>query len=112
MKSCCLFALVTVVSSTASAAPINVQQNNAQNVVSVIQQRSTMIAIDRSVTASNGRTTVTEIVRIGPEPDPVRIQQSGIVNLSSVYQQGRSPRLDLLQQGQVNRERTFQYHIP
>lgn len=107
-----LFASLAAVPSAASAAPLSIQQGSPRNIVRIIQQRSAIVSIDRSVTASNGRRTITEIVRIGPDPDPVRIQQSGISNYSAVFQQGRDPKLELNQQGEVNRERTLQYAIP
>lgn len=96
----------------AMAAPISVTQSSDRNVLTIIQQRNPIITIDRSITASNGRSTVTEITRIGPDADPVIVRQSGSVNLLQAIQQGRNPYLDLQQTGAVNRAFVGQAMIP
>lgn len=93
------------------AAPLSIVQGSQRNVVSVIQERSSILSIDRNRTASNGRTTVTEIVQIGPDPASVQIRQNGTVNWSRVFQQGRNTMLDLQQDGSFNRAVTIQRNL-
>ena len=99
-------------SGGALAAPLNVTQSSPNNSLSLIQQHNTVISIDRNITASDGRRTITEITQIGPDPAPARVRQSGASNLVRSVQQGRDPILDLRQDGSVNRAVSVQTFIP
>lgn len=96
----------------AVAAPLNVVQNAPSNALTLIQQRNTVLSIDRNVTVSDGRRTITEITQIGPDPAPVRVRQSGVSNLVRSVQQGRDPMLDLKQNGALNRAVSVQLFMP
>lgn len=111
---CCVgwIALAVWAGGGAVAAPLSVVQSSPANSLHLIQQRSTVLSIDRSVTASDGRRTITEITQIGPDPAPVRVRQSGLSNLVRSVQQGRDPVLDLRQDGPLNRALSVQTIIP
>ncbi|MGU3539193.1 hypothetical protein [Methylobacterium sp. A54F] len=59
-----------------------------------------------------GRTTVTEILEIGPDPAPLAIHQAGLVNRARVYQRGTNPNLDLRQVGARNGVTVRQVSMP
>lgn len=96
----------------APAPPIAVHQTSDRNVSRVIEQRSSVVSIDRSRTVTQGATTVTEVVRIGPDPAPIVVSQAGLVNSAVTFQQGSAPRLSLRQLGASNSSRTIQHEIP
>jgi hypothetical protein len=96
----------------AEAQAVAVQQTSARNYVYVIQERNPFYSRSSTLTATTGRTTVTEIVAIGPDPAPVSIGQTGLVNRATVYQLGAMPNLDVRQQGAVNVVRSQQVAMP
>lgn len=96
----------------AVAEGITVQQSSSRNILYVIQERSPFHTRASTLTATTGRTTVTEIVAIGPDAVPVSAAQTGFVNRASVYQLGTAPNLDLRQQGTVNVARSQQIAMP
>lgn len=98
--------------SSPEAAPLNIVQTAPTNIVTIIQQRNSVISIDRQVTASTRNVTVTEITRIGPDPVPVKATQTGSANVFRAIQQGREPTLDLRQTGSSNRSQIVQTIIP
>ena len=98
--------------SCPQAAPLNIVQTAPTNIATVIQQRNSVITINRQVTASNRNVTVTEITQIGPDPVAVKATQTGSANVFRAVQQGREPNLDLRQTGPSNRSETYQAIIP
>jgi hypothetical protein len=96
----------------AEAQAVTVQQSSARNYVYVIQERNPFHSRSITLTATTGRTTVTEVVAIGPDPAPVSISQTGSANRATVYQLGAMPNLDVRQQGAVNVVRSQQVAMP
>ncbi|GJE46559.1 hypothetical protein [Methylobacterium soli] len=96
----------------AAEGTIAVAQGSARNVVSVIQARNPFLTRSSSRTVRTGHTTVTEIVAIGPDPLPLTIRQSGLINRIRTYQRGTAPSLDARQDGLVNLQRGQQQSIP
>ncbi|MGX7706276.1 hypothetical protein [Methylobacterium sp. Gmos1] len=97
---------------SAEAQALAVQQGSARNYVYVIQERNPFYSRSSTLTATTGRTTVTEIVAIGPDPAPLSISQTGLTNRATVYQLGAMPNLDVRQQGVVNVVRSQQVAMP
>jgi hypothetical protein len=96
----------------AEAQGLSVQQNSTRNYLYVIQARSPFHTRSSTLTATTGRTTVTEIVAIGPDPAPLSVAQTGLTNRAAVYQLGLAPNLDIRQQGAVNAVRAQQVAMP
>ncbi|WP_375454550.1 hypothetical protein [uncultured Methylobacterium sp.] len=110
IASTCLVLLVALPAQAGGV--IAVQQTSARNYVSVIQARNPFLTRSRTVTATTGNTTVTEIVAIGPDPAALSIRQAGLINRISSYQRGPGPNLDVRQDGLVNRVRGIQVAMP
>ncbi|MCJ2009161.1 hypothetical protein [Methylobacterium sp. J-092] len=109
---CLAFNVLAAAAPTTAAESLVVQQANAKNVLYVIQERSPFHTHSSTLTATTGRTTVTEIVAIGPDPVPLSATQTGFSNRASIYQLGTAPNLDLRQQGSVNVARSQQIAMP
>lgn len=112
LQTTAAFAAAMQPASTPPAVPVAVRQTSDRNVSRVIEQRSSVVSIDRSRTVTQGATTVTEVVRIGPDPAPVAVSQAGRVNSAVTFQEGSAPRLSLHQAGASNSSRTIQHEIP
>lgn len=97
---------------TAGAQGLAVQQDSARNYLYVIQARSPFHTRSYTLTATTGRTTVTEIVAIGPDPAPLSVAQAGLANRASIYQLGTAPNLDVRQQGVLNAVSARQVSMP
>ncbi|WP_123834405.1 hypothetical protein [Methylobacterium currus] len=112
MMVACLAAWAQLHAGRAEAQAVAVQQTSARNYVYVIQERNPFYSRSSTLTATTGRTTVTEIVAIGPDPAPLSIRQTGVANRATVYQLGAAPNLDIRQQGAVNAVRNQQTAMP
>lgn len=112
MMVACLAAWAQLHAVRAEAQAVAVQQTSARNYVYVIQERNPFYSRSSTLTATTGRTTVTEIVAIGPDPAPLSIRQTGVANRATVYQLGAAPNLDIRQQGAVNAVRNQQTAMP
>ncbi|UHC16874.1 hypothetical protein LRS73_02830 [Methylobacterium currus] len=112
MMVACLAAWAQLHAGRAEAQAVAVQQTSARNYVYVIQERNPFYSRSSTLTATTGRTSVTEIVAIGPDPAPLSIRQTGVANRATVYQLGAAPNLDIRQQGAVNAVRNQQTAMP
>jgi hypothetical protein len=108
----CLVSWTLLHAERAEAQTVAVQQTSARNYVYIIQERNPFYSRSSTLTATTGRTTVTEIVAIGPDPAPLIVSQTGLVNRATVYQLGATPNLDVRQQGAVNVARSQQVAMP
>lgn len=114
-----VFGVCLVSLSVAAALPlqavaggITLQQTSARNSVYVIQERSPFHTHESTLTASDGRTTATEIIAIGPDPLPLGVSQTGAINRATIYQRGTAPNLDVQQNGALNHVRSQQHAMP
>ncbi|HEV7438539.1 MAG TPA: hypothetical protein VGN94_02775 [Methylobacterium sp.] len=96
----------------ATEGTIAIAQGSARNFVSVIQARNPFLTRSSSRTVTTGHRTVTEIVEIGPDPLPLTIRQTGLINRIRTYQRGTAPSLDARQDGLVNIQRGQQQSMP
>lgn len=112
LGTCLALNALVATAPTRAGEGLVVQQANAKNVLYVIQERSPFHTHASTLTATTGRTTVTEIVAIGPDPVPLSATQTGFRNRASVYQLGTAPNLDLRQQGSINVARSQQIAMP
>lgn len=100
------------VPAAVAAGGIAVQQSSAVNDLYVIQERNLFHTHERTVTASTGRETATEIIAIGPDPGRLSVSQTGGTNRATIYQHGTSPNLDVQQSGSFNSVRSYQRTMP
>jgi hypothetical protein len=110
-----LILLVTMWAAAAfagSSANIAIQQTSTYNIAHVLQEQSSVVNINHTATASNGSTTVTDVVQIGTSIGSLSVAQQGRTNQLDAFQQGRQPKLQVQQSGVLNTSRYTQIEIP
>jgi hypothetical protein len=95
-----------------AGSAIAIQQSSATNIAHVIQEQSSVVSINHSATASNGSTTVTDVVQIGSAIGSLSVAQQGRTNQLDAFQQGAHPKIQVQQSGVSNTSRYTQIEIP
>jgi hypothetical protein len=70
------------------------------------------VSINHSATASNGSTTVTDVVQIGSAIGSLTVNQQGRINRLDAFQQGPDLQVQIQQSGALNTSRFSQIEIP